>query len=50
MIEKVNINILSTKTLYNIITKSKKKLVHLNTVQFQNKRSNNSHKPLIQIL
>jgi hypothetical protein len=42
MIEKVNINILSTKTLYNIITKSKKKLVHLNTVQFQTKRSNNS--------
>ena len=38
----------STKTLYNIIRKSNKKLIHLNTVQFQTKRSDNSQQPLIR--
>ena len=50
MIEKVNTIQLkeSTKTLYNILRKSNKKLVHLNTVQFQTKRSDNSQQPLIR--
>ena len=50
MLEKVNIMKLkeSTSTLNHIITESKKKISHLNTIQFQTKRSDNSHKPLIK--